>query len=192
MSRFAKICLAVAGLSLSLGACATLQVTTDVNPQYSVANCHSYTFASERFGNPNAPYGNPLNSERLRSAVESNLAARGIMKASNPAAADCVVGYAMGTRPVFNDYYAGWGWGYGWGPGPWGYWGYDGPWVENQTRIVVDIFDARSHKPIWHAAVRQSADYLRGPQAEANINNAVAAIFAKLPSGAPAPGGRPS
>ena len=43
------------------------------------------------------------------------MAARGVTPADDPAAADCIVGYAIGTRQVFNDYYAGWGpgWGYG-------------------------------------------------------------------------------
>jgi hypothetical protein len=190
MSRYAKLCVIVAGLSAVLGACTTLHVTTDVNPNFSVANCHSYTFAHEVAANANQPvaFGNPLNADRLRVAIESNMAARGISKI-NDGAADCVVGYALGSRQVFNDYYAGWGagwgWGYGWGRRGWGGgWGYDGPWVENETRIVLDVFDAKSHKPIWHGAVSQSAADFSGPSAELKINNAASAIFAKLPIGA--------
>ena len=137
-------------LSLALGACTTLHVTTDVNPNFSVSNCHTYAFASERSGGADAAFSNPLNSDRLRAAIEANMAARGVTKAADKASADCVVGYAMGTRQVFNDYYAGWGpgwgygYGYGWGRRGWGGgWGYDGPWVENETRIVVDVFDAK-------------------------------------------------
>jgi len=128
------------------------------------------------------------------------MAARGVTKAADKAAADCVVGYALGTRQVFNDYYAGWGvgWGYGggygWGRRGWGGgWGYDGPWVENETRIVVDVFDARAHKAIWHGAVSETISDLKGPNAEAKINAATAAIFAKLPIGtAPPAPARPS
>ena len=102
-----------------------------------------------------------------------------------------VVGYAIGTRQVFNDYYGGWGpgWGVGWGVGyrlgrgRYGGWGYDGPWVEDETRIAIDIFDARAHKAIWHGAVSQNASDLRGADAEAKINAAATAIFAKLPIG---------
>ena len=43
------------------------------------------------------------------SPIAANLAAKGIQPADRDAA-DCVVGYAMGSRQVFNDYYAG-GWG---------------------------------------------------------------------------------
>jgi CubicO group peptidase (beta-lactamase class C family) len=95
---------------------------------------------------------------------------------------------------VFNDYYAGWGvgWGYGggygWGRRGWGGgWGYDGPWVEDETRIVVDVFDARAHRAIWHGAVSETISDLKGPNAEAKINAATAAIFAKLPIGSPPP-----
>jgi hypothetical protein len=186
MSRFVNICLVVS--ASMLGACTTLRVTTDVNPSFSVANCHSYTFTREHVANADQPaaFGNPLNADRLRAAIETNMAARGIARVADNAAADCVVGYALGTRQVFNDYYAGWG--PGWGYGGWrrgGYWGYDdGPWVENETRVAVDIFDARSRKAMWHGAVSESMADLTGPNAEAKISAATAAIFSKLPIGA--------
>lgn len=189
MSSYAKICLIAAGVSATLAACTTLHVTTDVNPSFSVSNCHSYAFATERTaGGPDAAFANPLNGDRLRAAIESNMAARGVTKAPDAASADCVVGYALGTRQVFNDYYGGFGagWGYGWGRPGWGWgggWGYDGPWVENETRIVVDVFDAHAHKAIWHGAVSQTISDLTGPNAQAKINAATAAIFAKLPIG---------
>jgi hypothetical protein len=179
----------------ALGACTTLPVTTDVNPHFSVTNCHTYTFALEYVANANQPaaFGNPLNADRLRAAIEANLAARGIQRVTNRDAADCVVGYAMGTRQVFDDYYAGWvgvgwgGWGpYGWGPGPFGgTLAYDGPWVRDETRIAVDVFDAKSRQAMWHGAVSQTTYDLTGPRAEAKINTATAAIFTKFPVGVP-------
>ncbi len=178
------------GAVFGLGACTTLPVTTDVNPNFSVASCHTYTFAHEHVANADQPaaFGNPLNADRLRSAIEANMSARGVTRVGDGAAADCVVGYAMGSRQVFNDYYAGWGvgWGYGWGRRGWGGggWGYDGPWVSNETRIAVDLFDAKSRTPIWHGAVSQTMSDLTGPNAAARINTATAAIFTKLPIGA--------
>jgi len=166
----------------------------------SVANCHTYTFAKEFVANASQPaaYGNPLNAERLRVAIESNLAARGIQR-TDGATADCVVGYAMGSRQVFNDYYGGfgpgwgfgygWGYGYGWRGGPYGGWGWDGPYVSDETRIAVDLFDAKTHTPIWHASVSQSVSELTGPNAEAKISAGTAAIFAKFPIAAPPPAG---
>jgi len=194
MSRFVNICLAASVMALA--ACTTPRVTTDVNPSFSVANCHSYTFAREHVANADQPaaFGNPLNADRLRAAIETNMAARGIARAADDGAADCVVGYALGTRQVVNDYYAGWG--PGWGYGGWrrggGYWGYDdGPWVENETRVAVDIFDARSRKAMWHGAASESMADLTGPNAEAKISAATAAIFSKLPTGAAPVAGAP-
>jgi len=191
---------AAGALGLGLAACTGLPVKTDVNPNMSVSNCHTYTFAKEFVANASQPaaYGNPLNAERLRVAIESNLAARGIQRADG-ASADCVVGYAMGSRQVFNDYYGGfgpgwgfgygWGYGYGWRGGPYGGWGWDGPYVSDETRIAVDLFDAKTHTPIWHASVSQGVSELTGPNAEARINAGTAAIFAKFPIAAPPPAG---
>jgi len=179
-------------LGLTLAACSSLPVKTDANPNMSVSNCHTYAFAQEHVANADQPaaYGNPLNAERLRVSIEANMAAKGIQRVDR-AAAECVVGYAMGSRQVFNDYYAGFGagWGYGWGRrgGFYGGWGWDGPYVSDETRIAVDVFDAKSRTPIWHASVSQSVGDLSGPNAEARISAGTAAIFAKFPVATPLP-----
>jgi hypothetical protein len=200
LTRHLVLATAAGAFGIGLTACTTLPVTTDANPNMSVSNCHTYAFANEHVANSDHPaaYGNPLNAERLRVSVAANLAAKGIQPAER-GAAECVVGYAIGTRQVFNDYYAGWG---GWGYGGWGYgrrggfgggWGWDGPYVSDETRIAVDIFDAKSRTPIWHASVSQSVSNLTGPNAEAKISQGTAAIFAKFPVTVPLPaGGRSS
>jgi hypothetical protein len=185
---------AAGAFSVGLAACTSLPVTTDANPNMSVSSCRTYAFAQEHVANADQPaaYGNPLNAERLRVAIEANLAAKGIQRVDR-AAADCVVGYAMGSRQVFNDYYAGFGagWGYGWGRrgGLYGGWGWDGPYVSDETRIAVDLFDAHSRTPIWHASVNQSVADLTGPNAEAKISAGTAAIFAKFPVATALPAG---
>ena len=132
MSKRIFLGVAVAAV-LGLAACTGLAVRTDSNPSLSVTSCHTYAFAHEHVANAEQPaaYANPLNAERLRAAIASNLAARGIAPTER-AAAECVVGYALGSRQVFNDYYAGFGggWGYGWGRSGGFYgggWGWDGP-----------------------------------------------------------------
>ena len=186
---------AVAGTALGLGlsACSTVAVRTDTARDMSASVCHTYAFAMEHVANGEQPaaYANPLNAERLRASIQTNMTARGIQLVDR-AAADCVVGYAMGSRQVFDGYYGGYygaGWGFG-GRRGWGFrggWAYDGPWVENETRISVDLFEAKSHKPIWHASASQNAYELSGPEAVQRIDMATAAIFAKFPVGAPVP-----
>jgi Domain of unknown function (DUF4136) len=192
----------VAGAVLGLSACSTVAVRTDSAKDMSASICHTYAFANEHVANADQPaaYGNPLNAERLRVSIQSHMAAKGIQLVDR-AAADCVVGYAMGSRQVFDTYYGGYygaGWGFGGFGGRRGFggfggfgggWGYDGPWVENETRIAVDLFDNKSHKPIWHASASQNVYELAGPQAVQKIELATDAIFAKWPANGPAVAG---
>ncbi len=196
---------AACALGLGLSACSTVAVRTDYAKDLSVAICHTYAFANEHVvnagGGDEAAYGNPLNADRLRVSIQNSLAAKGIQYVDR-AQADCVVGYALGSRQVFDTYYGGYygaGWGFGGfggfgrgfgygGYGGFGYgggFGYDGPWVENETRIAIDLFDAKSHRPIWHASASQNTYELSGPQAVQKIDLATAAIFAKFPAGTP-------
>lgn len=185
---------AVSGL-LALSACTTLPVTTDVNPNASVSACHTYAWAHEHDagGSAQAAYSNPVNTDRLRVAIQSNLAAHGIRRAEANETPDCVVGYAIGSR-VVADEYAGWvgyGYGYGWGgwggPRGWGNLGYGWPAVRNEGRISVDLYDAKTHRAIWHASVDQNVTDETGQDAEARITTAVAAIFQKFPAPVVAP-----
>ena len=59
-------------------------------------------------GGEQEAYGNPLNAERLRVSIQANMGARGIQLVDR-AQADCMVGYAMGSRQVFDTYYGGYG-----------------------------------------------------------------------------------
>ena len=97
---------AAGGALTALAACTSLPVTTDVNPAMSVASCHTYAFADEHVANSDhqAAFGNPLNAERLRLAIEYNLAAKGMQKAADRRGAECVVGYAMGPRQVIDSF----------------------------------------------------------------------------------------
>jgi hypothetical protein len=77
--------------------------------------------------------------------------------------------------------YGGWGWGYGWRGGYYGAWGWDGPYVYREGIVAVDLYDARSKQPLWHATVDQNVVGLTGTAAENKINVAVATIFTKYP-----------
>jgi hypothetical protein len=45
----------------------------------------------------------------------------------------------------------------------------------------VDLYDAKSRQPLWHAVAKQSLSGLTGTDAEKKINEAVAAMFTKYP-----------
>ena len=166
-------------------ACTGLTVRSDVNPALAASvRCHSYTWAGSFNGSSPLRGGiaNPVNEDRLRSAIAANLNARGIQQ--NDSAADCIVGYGIGSMPVISGGWYGYGgYGYGWGGwGPYGYpyWG-GGPYVYHEGIIAVDVYDARSRQALWHASVDQSLHGVSGPEAQKRIDEAVAALFTKYP-----------
>jgi hypothetical protein len=175
-------------VSWALAACATLYVTSDVNaPLIHTVQCHSAAWAGSFSGNSPilTTIANPVNESRLRTAIAAQLATKGVQLVTSNA--DCLVGYGIGVRDVPNYPYPdgpyGWGWagGWGWGWYPGGWYG-PGPYVYRQGLIAVDLYDARTHQPLWHAYVHQDLFGLSGPKAEQKIDAAVAAIFTKYPS----------
>jgi len=197
MTKLLRLTLVPASAAL-LAACSTLYVKSDVNHELiGSVQCHSFAWAGAFHGNSPLRNGiaSPLNEDRLRSAIAAHLGGGGVQ--ADAKGADCLVGYGIGSSTVvdypggFGGYPYGWGWGYPWGYG-WGYgWGYD-PYVYREGIIAVDLYDAKSRKPLWHASVPQSLYGADGAEAQKRIEAAVAAIFAKYPYAAAPSGGRPT
>jgi hypothetical protein len=174
-----------------LAGCETLHVTSDVNRAVvGQVTCHTFAWAGTFKSDSPLRNGvaNPVNESRLRGAIQAHLAGLGIQAAPNEAGADCLVGYGIGSRSVVEGAYpVGWGWGFGYGWG-WrhgyagGYWGWDEPYVYREGIIAVDLYDARSKQPIWHASVNQSLVNATGADAEQKIDKAVTALFTKYPT----------
>jgi hypothetical protein len=172
ITSFAAVC--------TLAACTSLHVKYDVNSEL-IQSVHCRTFAwagSFHGGSPlRQSIANPVNEERLRNAIAVRMQANGIQPVTGDA--DCLVGYGIGANTVVEGAYpVGWGWGYPYGPG---WYGYGGPYVYHEGVIGIDVYDARSRKPLWHATVNQSLHGTSGAEAEKRINRAVDAIFAKHP-----------
>lgn len=169
----------------ALAGCTGLRVTSDANPDVSVSVCSSFAWAGEfrATAGHGTTIANPLIESRLRAAIAANLQSKGVQPAAGAAEASCLVGYGIGRRTVVEGGYPygwGWGWGpYGWG-GPWG-WGWDGPYVYHRGLVAINLYQGRGRVPLWHAVVEQDLDDLTGRDAEAKINEAVAALFAKYP-----------
>ncbi len=108
---------------------------------------------------------NPVNEARLRGAITAQLAAVGVQPANgayrsrlpgrlrnrgaNPdrRCLPCRLGLGLRVRPR-------WGWRGGGYYG--GYAGWDEPYVYREGIVAVDLYDARTKQPIWHASVNQS------------------------------------
>lgn len=166
-------------------ACASLNVKSDVNRDLiGTVQCHTFAWAGSFKGNSplRDTVANPLNETRLRTAIASHLSG-GIQPDAK--SADCLVGYGIGSHTQVD-----WGGPYGWGyPYAWGYpaWGYPGwgmgpyPYPYHEGVIAVDLYDAKSNRPLWHASVEQNLYGVDGVEAEKRIDAAVAAIFSKYP-----------
>ena len=176
-----------------LAACTTLRVTSDVNRAVvGSVQCHTFAWSGTFKGDSPLRDGiaNPVNESRLRGAITANLASLGVQPTAADKA-DCLVGYGIGSRTsIEGTYPVGWGlgygygYGYGWGwrPGFYGgYWGWDEPYVYHEGIIALDLYDARSKQPIWHASVNQNLYGATGADAEQKIDKAVAALFTKYP-----------
>jgi hypothetical protein len=200
MSRLTVLIPVAAGLALA--GCTGIPVRTDQNSQLlATVHCQTVTWAGGFKGaSPlRNTIANPLNEARLRDAIAADLQSAGITlvdapapapgAAASPAApAQCLIGYGIGMQRDVDAVYPdgvvygvgywgrrgpGWGWGGGWG------WG--DPYVFRTSFITVDLYDAASRMPIWHASAEQSLSGLTGDAATQRIRAAVNAIFLKFP-----------
>jgi len=163
-----RACIFVPGVA-GLLACTSLYVRSDVNHALiGTVHCHTFAWAGSFHGNSplRNTIANPLNENRLRGAIAAHLGSVGIQPTA--ADADCLVGYGIGSSTVEDAYPYGWGWGWD-------------TYVYREGIIAVDLYDAKSRQPLWHASVEQSLYRVSGPEAEKRIDAAVAAIFAKYP-----------
>jgi hypothetical protein len=183
MSRqMSRSCFVAFATVLTVSACVTARVTSDVSSSTSASQCHTYAWAGSFHYNEGTGRGvvNPLNESRLRAAIAENLASKGVQPASGDA--DCLVGYGLGVQTIVEgDYPYGWGWGGGWRGGFYGAWGWDYPYIYREGVVAVDLYDAKSRHPLWHASVDQNVAGLTGAAADNKIKAAVAAIFTKYP-----------
>jgi Domain of unknown function (DUF4136) len=179
VKRLLPAALLSSALAVTLIGCAPY-VRSDVNTALiGRVHCGSFAWAGEfRSNSPlRSTIANPVNESRLRAAIASHLG--GVVQPAG-ARADCLVGYGIGSYYVVSGVYPypyDWVWSY---PYPWG-WPGPGPYAYPEGVIAVDLYDARTGEPLWHASTEQSLFGVTGPDAEKRIAAAVDAIFTKYP-----------
>lgn len=171
-------------------------VRSDYDANANLTNYRTFSFQQEKTERVRSrAFDNPINEKRLRDAVAAEMAQRGLQPAAESATGDLLVEVAIGSRLNERDYYTPrWGVGMGWGWGRRGYYGSgilaDDDVLYRENRISVDVYDAKTREPVWHAAISTDVSTLTGENAQARINDAVKAMFAKFPrNAAPAAGG---
>ncbi|HVN46286.1 MAG TPA: DUF4136 domain-containing protein [Steroidobacteraceae bacterium] len=177
MTRLTGALIAVSLLAATLAGCGPY-VRSDVNTSLiGQVHCGTFAWAGEfRSSSPlRSTIANPLNESRLRAAIASHL---GTVQ-PGPGNADCLVGYGIGSYYALSGggypYPYGWAWSYPYG------WAGPGPYAYREGVIAVDLYDARTGQPLWHASAEQSLFGVSGEEAQKRIDSAVAAIFTKYP-----------
>ena len=122
-----------------------------------------------------------LNIERIKNAVDSQMAAKGLKKApDNP---NFLIASHVGKKEKVRI--ADWGYGYG----PYGrYWGgYGGPrgvdvYKYEEGSLILDFVDAKSKKLIWRGSAKAQTNTVKTPEKRQElIDEAVQKILEKFP-----------
>jgi len=171
------------GLTVLMG-CTPFTVTYDYDAQAHFEGFKTYDWyaASSRAKGRAAGVENPLMDRRVRSAVERELAAKGLRqeKTGEP---DLLVTY----YPVYQHraVVTSTGFGNGWGYRPFGL-GMGTSFTEvhpyREGSIVLEIVENKTNQVIWQAAAEGALTNLDDPQdAEEQVGKAVKALLTRFP-----------
>lgn len=178
----------IAVLLLISAACTTLSVHTDYNPAYDFTKLRTYAWLQNASVPSNdARINNALVVDRVRAAVEKNLADKGYVKTVS-ASADFMVSWlgAIDKKlqvETIEHFYSPYGYGALYRDPFW-----NGGMRTSTTReyevgtLVVDILDPREHKLIWRSTGKDRLKSKKDPEAVTKgINEAVSAIMKDFP-----------
>jgi hypothetical protein len=129
---------------------------------------------------------NELADQQLKSAVEAELAKKGLVKATGDTV-DLLIGYqvALGQEKQFTTLDSGWGYGPGW-RGGWygGAGGFSTTTSETiQTgQVDLDMYDAAQKKLVWRGTVSKTLDTKAKPdKRQKNLTKAMAKLLKNYP-----------
>jgi hypothetical protein len=167
--------------------CATVQVGSDYDRSASFSNLHTFTLM-HRQHHAQGGMSNPLVVQRTEDAIKAEMARKGYVLTDDGASADFTVDFTIGSqeRTDVNSYpdpYIGPGWGFG-RRGWWGgdYWGNDLDVRQyREGTLSIDVFDAHSHRPVWHGWAKKELSRKDIEHSEEPIRKAVAAVLEKFP-----------
>ncbi|MBV8145601.1 MAG: DUF4136 domain-containing protein [Gammaproteobacteria bacterium] len=161
------------GLALVLAACATqAEITSDYDRSANFAAFHTFALNQRE----HAGISNPLVAVRVEQDISQALQKRGYIPAADPANADFAVDFSIGARDRLDIHSY---------PGTLPV----GPlWGSNidvrqyrEGTLTIDIFDQRTHRPVWHAAAQKELTQKDLEQPAEPVSEAVGSVLAKFP-----------
>jgi hypothetical protein len=162
-----------------LSSCASVKVSSDFDKTAPFSTYKTYQFAQEVASLPI----DDLNKNRLISAIETELAAKGFTKADKP---DVVINVKIKAKEKqtatanTTGGYGGYGYRYGWGGG------YSTTTINydsyTEGTVFIDMIDAAKNQLVWQGrAVRTFEPDLSAEKREANIKNGTHEVFLQYP-----------
>lgn len=172
-----RILFAALGAVLLLSACSpSVTVRSDYARGVNFRQFNSFTVETERGRNPDPVMGSELNQTRITKAIEAELVARGLSRASDRKA-DLIVRFGTDSRDrqstqSNNNFSPFWGW-YGGGMNT-------STRNYEENRIVVNVYDAQTNQQVWQGWA-SGQFYDRNKDVEGAIYQSVNKIMARFP-----------
>jgi hypothetical protein len=174
---------AAAGLLMLTGCATKLETHADHDRSQSFANYRRFAWMADQpmmAAPEDVARVSPLNRRRIEQAIEKELAGKGFQKVGRDAA-DFVVSYTVGARDRLDvqsyptPYRGPWLWGYP-------YFGHDvDVTTYQQGTLSIDIFDGKTHQPVWHGWGTKRISESDVKNAAELIPPAVASILKSFP-----------
>jgi hypothetical protein len=180
---------AVLVVTLLAPACSGISVNQDFNPATQFSSLQTWDWMpvnAQRSGDPRAD--NAIVDQRIRSAIEEGLQAKGLRKVAS-GEPNFRVGYHLilddrVDYETVNNYY-GAGWGY---RGVYGRYGPTMATSQTYTReytmgtLIIDFFDVGSHELVWRGSAEGKINEVSDPvKKQERANQAVQKILGQFP-----------
>jgi len=166
--------------------CSGISTSVDFDPSTDFAAYQTYNWVPDASSEGAGVAADQLIDARVRSAIESELDARGMTRV-DLAQADMAVGYQVTSQDKvsYNTVSTGWGGGYGRRRGGWG--GGMSTTYENaytDGSIILALFDNAERVLVWQGSATSTIDPGASPDARTEaIQEAVAKMMENFPPG---------
>jgi hypothetical protein len=160
-----------------LAACASIRVSSDYDRGTSFSSYHTYAWLPRE----HVRSQNPLAVRHAKEAIEAEMQSKGYRLTADPAGADFVLDFTLGAKERLDvqsypvAYRGPWIWGRG----------YYGDQIDVRTyregTLVIDIFDGRTHQPVWTGRATKELSRADLEHSQAPIRAATTAVLAAFP-----------
>lgn len=158
-----------------LAACASTRVSSDYDRGASFSSYHSYAWLPREHTRPQ----NPLAIRHAQDAIEAEMQSKGYSLIADADSADFVVDVTLGAKERLDiqSYPVAY-------RGPW-LWADSGDRLDVRTYregvLVIDIFDGRTHQPVWTGRATKELSRADLEHTQAPIRAATTAVLAAFP-----------